>query len=232
MKIYLLILSIFCTTLLAAQNKWTVGVTTGIGYSGWHTNHDCSGLQAGRKLGGRFAPAFNGGVYLAKPLAERITFRTGLNYQNSAGRWVQKQDGTNISKSTYRLHQLQLPLLLQMNFNKNTKGLFLNLGIIPNYIIDGQLISYHYNSSPDTKERSELPLDFSTQTNQPLRFFVQPTIGLGYALSDRWTVATNFTWGASMNYDVGAIDFYYCFLRHSLYNRRSFLVQMNYQLSR
>jgi len=40
MKIYLLVLSIFLTTLLSAQNKWTVGVTTGIGYSGWHTNKE------------------------------------------------------------------------------------------------------------------------------------------------------------------------------------------------
>ena len=235
----LLIISISLTTILTAQKKWNVGITTGIGYSGWITKKDNGWLQTGEKIGERLAPAYNGGILLSTPLSDRLAFQTGISYQNSASRSVHKvkinntrgidEKFRNISKHTYRLHQLQIPILLQTKFKKHTKGFFMNIGIVPNYILGGKWKDYNYNSRRDTKVRRSDALDFSIDANQSLRFFIQPIVGIGYTLSERWTIATNLTWDKIINYkfyedDVDCFDSF-CTLGTNLYNRRSFSKQ-------
>jgi len=201
---YLSITFLLLTTFyLNAQNKWELGITLGTGLSGWHTQFDNGWLSPGEKKGFRLAPAFTGGLQATYPIAKNLQLRSGLMYQNSASRYTRKvntvapasvQDRPrSVTRNTYRLHQLEIPLQVQWKLGQKLKAPFLNLGITTNYILGGQRNIYRFTSRNDNKERDSLPLNFALAENQSIRFFVQPTIGIGWQLSERWSWATNFS---------------------------------------
>jgi len=157
-------------------------------------------------------------------------------YQNSASRYTEKFNtvaSTSVIRNTFRLHQLQMPLQVQWRMGQKLKAPFLNIGITTNYIIDGQRNIYTFHSADDFKDRAVWPLDFSLSDNQSSRFFIQPTLGFGWQLSERWSWAANFSWGKGMPlyYTHELIDCKgACELGTKLYNRRALLFEVNYQL--
>lgn len=228
------------TMVLSAQSKWQVGITTNTGFSGWYTN-DNEGLSPGDKYGNRFALAYGGGLTLTYSISNNWSLGSGIIYQNTATRWLNEHQRistegekyTNTIRNTYRLNQLQVPLQLKWHLNKKRNGAFVNIGFASNYVLGGTQHRYRFNTLTDEGIREKNPHSFTSNGKEQFHIFVQPTIGFGGQFSERWSWATNFTWGKGMTYYFQPTNFDckgLCEYETLFYNKRALLFELNYQL--